>query len=76
MAILQQSMHVSPETSIGFLETLKTNSDTMENEAIENLAKISVGNMKKYKLILFVCLFIPPGSIVTIIGLDLMKGVM
>lgn len=41
MAILQQSMHVSPETSIGFLETLKTNSDTMENEAIENLAKIS-----------------------------------
>ncbi|MGN4128071.1 hypothetical protein ACMGD3_24155 [Lysinibacillus sphaericus] len=76
MAILQQSMHISPEKSVDFLETLKSNSDTMEKEAIDQLAKVSVGTMQKYKFILFICLFIPPASIVAIIGLDMLKGIM
>lgn len=76
MAILHQSMHVSPERSIEFLETLKDNSDKMELEAIENLSKASVANMGKYKILLFVCIFVPPGTIVAIIGLDLFRGIM
>lgn len=73
MTILHQSMHVSPEKSIEFLENLKTQSNKLENAAIETLASISVSTMSKYGGILLVCLLITPITIVVLIAVDLLK---
>lgn len=76
MTILHQSMHVSPERSIEFLENLKKQSDMMEDEAVNNLAQISVGKIKKYKIVLFLCILISPLSIVAIIVVDMFKNLL